>query len=142
MSLLALIYVQFGQSFSMTYLVLALLSFSSVFYPFICPSKRMSCMVFLILSVEMIRETMYSMNSQFLTHDCTLALTTYRILDGFIPVLFVSVFGLHAFENMSNIELHLKIQQELIRNVSHEMRTPLAILQMSIEHVRTCYNPL
>ena len=101
-------------------------------------------MVFLIVSVEMIREAMYSLNSQFLTHNCTLALITYKILDGFVPVIFVSVFGLHAFENMSNVESLLKIQQELIRNMSHEMRTPLAVLQMSIEHVRTCqfYNPL
>jgi signal transduction histidine kinase len=101
------------------------------------PSKRMSCMVLLILSVEITRVIMYNMHGHFLSHNCSLALITYRIASGFLMVLFVSLFGLFAFENVSNVESLLKIQEELIRKMSHEMRTPIGVVRMSIEHVRT-----
>jgi hypothetical protein len=143
MSLLLLIYFQTLHFGIVNYCVLALFYISaflyiSVHYAFICPSKKISCVLLFVLSIEFIHVVEYNSYGQSLVHNCTLSLMTYRIVaDGFLFVLCVSYFGLRVFENMSDVESHLKIQQNLVRNMSHEMRTPLGVVRMSIENVRT-----
>ena len=146
-SLLFLIYVQtrLTSSQMVAYCVLALCIVATFFYAFICKSKHISCSIALYLSIECIQIGAYNVHDQTFFRNCTLAYTTYRIVStGFLYVLFVSFFGQHAFENLSNVESLLKIQQDLVRNMSHEMRTPLGNVRMSIENVRTCqfYNSL
>ena len=140
-SLLSLIYFQTLHFGIINYCVLALFYVSAFLYAFICPSKKISCVLFLVLSIEFLGIVVFDIHDQSLLHNCTLSLMTYRIVsDGFLFVLCVSYFGLHVFENMSNVESHLKTQQNLVRSISHEMRTPLGVVRMSIENVRTCHS--